>query len=105
MEYYCSKCGNCCRIAGLAYPDLNRGDGVCKFYNEETKLCKDYENRPEVCRTEYVVESLGLNPEFYSKVRESFCKKIEVIKPENVNPEIFVTELQRTFDEMKNGEL
>ncbi|WP_084724286.1 YkgJ family cysteine cluster protein [Muribacter muris] len=50
----CTACGKCCRRVNLsehtAY--LNRGDGVCKYFNEKTRLCNIYENRPFVCRVE-----------------------------------------------------
>ena len=29
---------------------LDRGDGICKYYNVDNYLCSIYETRPEICR-------------------------------------------------------
>ena len=51
-NFPCSQCGACCRHVDLseltAY--LNRGDGVCRYYDQITHLCTIYDSRPEVCR-------------------------------------------------------
>ena len=31
------------------YSDLNRGDGICKYFDEQTHLCSIYDERPEKC--------------------------------------------------------
>ncbi|MFW2150399.1 YkgJ family cysteine cluster protein [Acinetobacter gyllenbergii] len=31
---------------------LDRGDGVCHYYDLDTRLCGIYENRPEICRVD-----------------------------------------------------
>lgn len=53
-EFPCNKCGACCRNVDKSEhtAHLNRGDGACKLYNDETKLCSDYENRPDICRVD-----------------------------------------------------
>lgn len=40
--YKCNKCGKCCKSLNLSklYDDLNRGDGVCIYLDEENNLCK-----------------------------------------------------------------
>lgn len=50
MAWECNKCGACCRIAGKIVPELDRGDGVCRWLTE-TNLCSIYEIRPQICRT------------------------------------------------------
>lgn len=55
MKFTCDKCGLCCshlKDFGPPYENLDRGDGVCKNFNEETKLCNIYEQRPILCRVE-----------------------------------------------------
>jgi Fe-S-cluster containining protein len=48
------------------YKDLDRGDGVCKFLNEN--LCSIYEQRPLLCRVDESWEKI-----FSSKMsREDF---------------------------------
>ena len=50
IKWTCQKCGTCCRFAGLITHPLDRGDGVCK-YLDENNLCSIYEDRPDMCRT------------------------------------------------------
>lgn len=49
--FNCDKCGICCTKLKLnmLYKHLDRGDGVCKHFNEKTKLCTIYNNRPLLC--------------------------------------------------------
>jgi Fe-S-cluster containining protein len=48
MEFLCSKCGACCRVAAkYGLPD--RGDGGC-VYLDENDLCSIYDHRPLICR-------------------------------------------------------
>lgn len=49
MTFDCVKCGACCRLVGVAYPSLDRGDGVCKHLTP-SNLCAIYEERPDECR-------------------------------------------------------
>lgn len=55
LQFYCDCCGACCshleQFAGL-FDDLDRGDGVCRFYDPQSKLCSIYEKRPLKCRVE-----------------------------------------------------
>ncbi|MDO4434208.1 MAG: YkgJ family cysteine cluster protein [Alysiella sp.] len=48
----CTACGLCCQKVHLSEQTawLNRGDGVCRHYNEITRLCTIYDTRPLVCR-------------------------------------------------------
>lgn len=50
----CDTCGLCCQKVGQSEQTqwLNRGDGVCRYYDEKTRLCTIYETRPLVCRVE-----------------------------------------------------
>lgn len=40
--FTCDKCGLCCMHIDESSLDegMNRGDGVCKFFNDNTYLCK-----------------------------------------------------------------
>tara|TARA_B100001287_G_scaffold224084_1_gene193421 strand:+ start:831 stop:1142 length:312 start_codon:yes stop_codon:yes gene_type:complete len=49
-KFLCSGCGACCLTVGGKFGLPDRGDGVCANYNESTKKCNIYENRPEVCK-------------------------------------------------------
>lgn len=51
MKFQCDRCGLCCQNLNKSrlYNDLNDGTGVCRYYNELTKLCNIYKNRPDKC--------------------------------------------------------
>lgn len=80
--FNCDKCGLCCqnlKISSL-YKDLDRGDGTCIFYNEDTKLCNIYENRPIICNIEkfYKVYFAGKIKKYnYYKLNYEACKKLK----------------------------
>lgn len=65
----CTQCGACCRHVNLSELTvyLDRGDGICHYYDLDSRLCSIYENRPEICRVEvyyqkYLKNSiLGIN--------------------------------------------
>ncbi|WP_265490443.1 CxxCxxCC domain-containing protein [Mergibacter septicus] len=48
--FYCDQCGLCCMNLDKnpILSDLDRGDGICKHFNQQTKLCEIYTNRPLV---------------------------------------------------------
>lgn len=74
--FNCDKCGICCKNLDKneIYATLNRGDGVCKNLDENTNLCKIYNNRPLLCN---VVEA-------YKKI---FSKYLSYTKYEKLNKE------------------
>lgn len=81
-HFPCNKCGACCR--NIRNSDLtivlDRGDGICKFYNDETKLCSNYDNRPAICRvTSYYQEHLSkeMSWENYLNLNIEACKKLQ----------------------------
>lgn len=53
-EFDCDRCGACCRRVkdSVIEVDFDRGDGVCKHYDEDTHLCRIYHNRPLVCNVD-----------------------------------------------------
>jgi len=60
--FQCTKCGVCCTRLDLSelYSFLNRGDGVCCYFDENSRLCTIYSERPELCNVELMYEK-----EFY----------------------------------------
>ena len=50
--FKCSKCGQCCRNLDKSalYKNLDRGDGTCRFLQEN--LCGIYDDRPLLCRVD-----------------------------------------------------
>lgn len=71
MNFPCTRCGACCRNVHLAVETkaLDRGDGSCIHYDDATKLCSIYYQRPAVCRVDVQFH------EYYSQIMtwESFC--------------------------------
>lgn len=72
MKFFCDRCGLCCRnIKNIVeLQNFNRGDGICKYFDETTNLCKIYEKRPIVCRVD----------EFYEKYLKNQMDKKEYYK-------------------------
>lgn len=51
VKFPCAMCGLCCQHVDRSpdYSDLNRGDGTCRFYDDVTRKCRQYESRPLRC--------------------------------------------------------
>ena len=76
--FQCNKCGLCCQHVDNFKADdeqLDRGDGTCRYFEEETRLCSIYNDRPLICRIEdfynaYLKDSISKN-EYYDLNRLS----------------------------------
>lgn len=79
--FNCDKCGICCRSITLSniYSHLDRGDGVCRYFNDEANLCSIYAERPDICNVDkmYKIYYYKIFPkdEFY-KVNKECCLKL-----------------------------
>jgi len=54
QTFPCNKCGLCCKKVHQA-PEtrfLDRGDGTCRHYDVEDKVCGIYDQRPDICRVD-----------------------------------------------------
>jgi len=82
-EFNCRKCGKCCRNIDLLVPELDRGDGVCEHYNDNSKLCMIYETRPFVCRVDEVYKRHYKDKmtvfEYY-KIQDDMCKNFRRVR-------------------------
>lgn len=56
--FKCDCCGLCCMNLKKCqiYADLDRGDGICKYFNINSKLCTIYGERPEKCNVDKTYE-------------------------------------------------
>ncbi|WP_159991818.1 YkgJ family cysteine cluster protein [Pelistega ratti] len=77
----CNACGKCCRNVHLSEQTkfLDRGDGICHYFNESTNLCNIYETRPLVCRVEqYYQTYLSDKYEWddFIKINLEICEKL-----------------------------
>lgn len=79
MKFPCSQCGECCRHIDLI-PELtsfNPGDGVCVHLHGN--LCDIYEDRPEICRVDFIYDkyfSNQLSEEEFFALNLEGCKEI-----------------------------
>ena len=60
--------------------DLDRGDGVCKNFDDSTRLCAIYENRPLICRVDEAYEKYFykfFSKEKYYEMNYNVCKELK----------------------------
>lgn len=80
--FLCDCCGLCCMKVSISelYIDLDRGDGICKYFCIKTKLCNIYENRPDKCNVDktYDIQFKDvMNREEYYELNYQECKKLK----------------------------
>lgn len=54
-HFQCDGCGACCLqlpLFGDIYAELDDGNGVCRHYDQETRRCTIYAQRPLQCRVD-----------------------------------------------------
>lgn len=77
----CTGCGLCCR--NVAHSPLtvwlDRSDGVCRHYEEQTQSCAIYGNRPDVCRVGQGHARFFSNVDFkeYLKLNAQICNMLQ----------------------------
>lgn len=54
----CNQCGACCQSIRLSEETtfLDRGDGVCKYFDDLNSKCSIYEHRPDICNVRVMYE-------------------------------------------------
>ncbi len=80
--FECDCCGLCCRnlLKNPIYSDLDRGDGVCIYFNEITNLCNIYKERPDKCNVDKTYDLLftkEISREEYYKLNYEACQKLK----------------------------
>lgn len=83
--FLCDKCGLCCRNIGLSplYLDFDRGDGVCMYYDDNTRLCTIYDKRPLLCNVDKMFDvyfSDKMTRKEYYELNYEACKKLKTGK-------------------------
>lgn len=78
--FICDKCGSCCRLVNQneLFVYLDRGDGICKYYSDDKKLCLIYKTRPLICRIDEYYESVlakDIDRNKYYELNYEACKK------------------------------
>lgn len=62
------------------YSDLDRGDGICKYFDMESKLCSIYSNRPDKCNVDKTYEIYFKNKmslEEYYQLNYKACNELK----------------------------
>ena len=76
MPINCEHChAPCCRHINIVRPDLDRGDGVCKYLSWENR-CVIYSCRPDVCNTDKAYERFfarRMTRQEYDQMNEQAC--------------------------------
>ena len=80
--YECDCCGLCCMNVGDSplYYDLDRGDGICLFFDCKSHLCSIYDERPDRCNIDKTYELYFRNimsKEQYYQFNYDACKKLK----------------------------
>ena len=91
-KFPCTTCGICCHLvfkdlsssfSELAeeVAEMDRGDGICKYQDEDTKRCDIYANRPWFCDSVKVWERYfkpsGLSLEYTYAIYKKQCKALQ----------------------------
>lgn len=78
-EFPCRKCGKCCmNVEHSQLTDwLDRGDGICVYFDLSSKQCGIYDKRPDICRVKFQYEKYYFK--YYSwdefiDANQSVCK-------------------------------
>lgn len=80
--FVCDKCGLCCKHVGSSqlYQALDRGDGVCTYYDDASRLCAIYESRPLLCNVDKMYEEYfcrQMSKEEYYKRNYEACTQLK----------------------------
>lgn len=62
------------------YSDLDRGDGICKYFDITSKLCSIYINRPDKCNVDKIYENVYKDTfylEEYYELNYEACKRLK----------------------------
>lgn len=59
IMFVCDCCGHCCMNLKKSdlYSDLDRGDGICRYFDTVSKLCTIYDERPDKCNVDKTYEN------------------------------------------------
>lgn len=80
--FKCDRCGLCCKAVSSndIYKHLDRGDGICIYFDCKTNLCKIYNERPIICRVDgaydLFLKSTWSKEEYY-ELNSKYCKMLK----------------------------
>ena len=80
MALNCEGCkAYCCRVAGKIMKELDRGDGICLYLNENNR-CEIYDHRPIICNTDKMYDKYfkdKYTKEEWIELNHKACKELE----------------------------
>lgn len=80
QAFACIRCGLCCQQLNMnpLYAALDRGDGVCMHYDNSTRLCGIYEQRPLICRVDdsYIHFAAVISRQQYHAANSLVCNQL-----------------------------
>ena len=83
--FQCRKCGKCCTLFRLFPEDsewrlkLDSGDGTCRYFDRQSRLCSIYDTRPLICNNaRFYDECLkdSMSREEFDSFLNEYCEKI-----------------------------
>ncbi|OOR90844.1 zinc/iron-chelating domain-containing protein [Moraxella caviae] len=82
IDFPCNACGQCCRLVSKSAQTahLDRGDGVCRHFDDDTNLCLIYHQRPLECRVkDYYITHLRdeIDWETFVQINLSVCQTLQ----------------------------
>ena len=82
LHFKCDMCGLCCQHVSLSdiYKHLDRGDGVCRYYEDETQMCSIYDRRPIICNVEVFYEHFMkriMSKGLFFEMNYRICEKLK----------------------------
>lgn len=80
--FICDRCGLCCMAVGQSsiYAEFDRGDGICRYFDDNTRLCTIYEKRPVICNVEEMYIrffSEMISKEEYYRLNYNACERLK----------------------------
>lgn len=80
--FKCDQCGICCKHVNMnpMYVQFDSGNGVCKFLDEETNLCKIYNERPLLCNVDAMYDFMykdQMSREEFYELNYQECRKLK----------------------------
>ena len=86
--FYCNCCGLCCKNVNQSpiYQYLDRGNGICKYFNDHTSLCSIYDHRPVECNVDDMYNLFfknKLSREEYYNLNYAACQKLKSDNSDN----------------------
>lgn len=85
-RFQCDMCGCCCRSVGTSnvYKHLDRGDGVCRYYEDVTHKCGIYATRPLICNIDAAYDKY-----FADKMSRKEFHKLNYLSCENFKKKFY----------------